>query len=84
MKRLRREPLLRMAAVTLLFFVLLRVGGADRHVAVLSGTVGAAGKTGVFLGLLYALSWLSVVLLVPVLTLAGVASVVMDQRRGVP
>jgi hypothetical protein len=80
MTRLKSEPLLRTALVTLLFFVLLRVGGAQTHVGVLSGTL-AAGKTGLFFGLLYALSWLSVVIVVPVLMLAGLGSLALEKGR---
>jgi hypothetical protein len=47
---------------------------------VLSGTLDG-GRVGLFFGLLYALSWFSVVVLVPALTVAGVASVLLGQTR---
>jgi hypothetical protein len=80
MNRWMKEPLLRSAVVTTTFFALLWVGGAPARVSVLSGTLDG-GRVELFFGLLYALSWFSVVVLVPVLTLAGVASVLLGQAR---
>lgn len=60
----------RAAVVTTLFLVLLEVLGARHFVGVLSGTLADGGRAGVFLGLLYTLTFLAVVVLVPVLLLA--------------
>lgn len=79
MKPFMREPLLRSALVTTAFFVVLRLCGAQQFVGALSGTL-EGGRWGLFFGLLYALSWFSVVLLVPVLVLAGVASLLLAHR----
>ena len=68
--------MIRSAVVTFLFFVVLHVAGCARFVGVLSGTLDG-GRWGLFLGLLYALSWFSVVVLVPILLLAGVADRVL-------
>ena len=75
-------PMIRSALVTTAFFILLHVSGCGRFVSVLSGTL-EGGRWGLFLGLLYALSWFSVVLLVPVLLLAGLSrAVVRRLARG--
>ena len=64
--------MIRSALVTGCFFVLLHVGGCQRFVGALSGTL-EGGRWGLFLGLLYALSWFTVVVLVPILLIAGLA-----------
>lgn len=72
--------LLRSALVTLAFFALLHLVGGRACVSVLSGTLDG-GRAQLFLGLLYALSYFSVVLLVPVLGLAGVAQQLVRRRE---
>ena len=62
--------MIRTAVVTSAFLLFLEVLGAREHVSVLSGTI-ACGKPALFLGLLYALTFFTVVLVVPPLLLAG-------------
>lgn len=63
----------RAAVVTTLFLVFLEVLGARQHVSVLSGTI-AGGQAALFLGLLYALTFFTVVLAVPPLLVAGLVT----------
>lgn len=65
--------MIRTAVVTSAFLLFLELLGAREHVSVLSGTI-AGGKPALFLGLLYALTFFTVVLVVPPLLLAGFAS----------
>lgn len=62
--------MIRSAVVTSVFLVFLEVLGAREHVSVLSGTI-AGGKAAMFLGLLYALTFFTVVFAVPPMLLAG-------------
>jgi hypothetical protein len=71
--------MIRSAIVTTLFLVLLEALGARAHVSVLSGTLDG-GKAALFLGLLYALTFLTVALLVPPLLLAGLADALAGRR----
>ena len=71
--------MIRGGVVTFLFFAALHVAGCARYVSVLSGTL-EGGRWGLFLGLLYALSWFAVVVIVPVLLIAGVAERVVARR----
>lgn len=65
--------MIRTAVVTSAFLVFLELLGARDHVSVLSGTI-AGGKPALFLGLLYALTFFTVVFVVPPLLLAGLVS----------
>ncbi|MBL8933713.1 MAG: hypothetical protein JNM69_04120 [Archangium sp.] len=65
--------MIRTAVVTSAFLLFLELLGAREHVSVLSGTI-TGGKPALFLGLLYALTFFTVVFVVPPLLLAGVAS----------
>ncbi|MDX2014221.1 MAG: hypothetical protein SFW67_28740 [Myxococcaceae bacterium] len=71
--------MIRSAVVTTLFLVLLEALGARSHVAVLSGTL-AGGKAVLFLGLLYAMTFLTVALVVPPLLLAGLLDALAARR----
>lgn len=72
----------RAAVVTTLFLVLLELLGARHFVGVLSGTLTDGGRAGAFLGLLYTLTFLAVVVLVPVLLLAdGLLHLLARARR---
>lgn len=62
--------MIRPAVVTTLFLVFLEVLGARQHVSVLSGTVDG-GKAAMFMGLLYALTFFTVVIFAPPALLAG-------------
>ena len=62
--------MMRAAGVTVVFFLALHAIGTQRFVSVLSGTL-EGGRAGLFLGLLYALTFFTVVLVVPALVLAG-------------
>lgn len=72
--------MIRSALVTFAFFAVLWVSGCGRLVGVLSGTM-AGGRLGLFFGLLYALTHFAVVVLVPVLLLAGVGSRALRRQR---
>lgn len=69
--------MIRSAVVTAVFFAFLELLGARQHVSVLSGTL-AGGKPALFLGLLYALTFFTVVLVVPPLLVTGLLT---RQRR---
>jgi hypothetical protein len=73
--------MIRPAVVTTLFLVLLEVLGARAHVSVLSGTLDG-GRAALFLGLLYALTFLTVAVVVPPLLAAGVVERLVSWRRG--
>jgi hypothetical protein len=75
--------MIRSAVVTTLFLALLEVLGARTHVSVLSGTLDG-GRAALFLGLLYALTFLAVAVLIPPLLLAGVVESVVARRRATP
>ena len=62
--------MIRSTVVTTLFLVFLEVLGARQHVSVLSGTVDG-GKAAMFMGLLYALTFFTVVVLAPPALLTG-------------
>ena len=63
--------MIRSTVVTTLFLVFLEVLGARQHVSVLSGTVDG-GKAAMFMGLLYALTFFTVVVLGPPALLTSV------------
>lgn len=65
--------MIRTAVVTSGFLLFLELLGAREHVSVLSGTI-AGGRAALFLGLLYALTFFTVVVAVPPMLLAGLAS----------
>lgn len=65
--------MIRTAIVTSAFLLFLELLGAREHVSVLSGTI-AGGRPALFLGLLYALTFFTVVFAVPPLLLAGLCS----------
>lgn len=65
--------MIRTAVVTSGFLLFLELLGAREHVSVLSGTI-AGGKPALFLGLLYALTFFTVVFIVPPMLLTGVVS----------
>ncbi|MDP3236603.1 MAG: hypothetical protein Q8S33_09560 [Myxococcales bacterium] len=69
--------MIRSTVVTALFLVFLEVLGARQHVSVLSGTVDG-GKAAMFMGLLYALTFFTVVVLGPPALLTGV---LLERRR---
>jgi hypothetical protein len=73
--------MIRPAVVTTLFLVLLEVLGARAHVSVLSGTLDG-GRAALFLGLLYALTFLTVAVVVPPLLAAGVVQTILARRSG--
>lgn len=60
---------LRTTVVTAAFFAFLELLGARQHVSALSGTV--TDRAALFLGLLYALTFFVVVLLLPPLLVTG-------------
>ncbi|MBL8924393.1 MAG: hypothetical protein JNJ54_36430 [Myxococcaceae bacterium] len=72
--------MIRSAVVTTVFFAFLEVLGARQHVSVLSGTL-SGGRPALFLGLLYALTFFTVVLVVPPLLVTGLLT---RPRREVP
>ena len=63
--------MIRSTVVSTVFLVFLEVLGARQHVSVLSGTVDG-GKAAMFMGLLYALTFFTVVVLGPPALLTGV------------
>lgn len=65
--------MIRTAVMTSAFLLFLELLGAREHVSVLSGTI-AGGRPALFLGLLYALTFFTVVLVVPPLLLSGLVS----------
>ncbi|MBE2253448.1 MAG: hypothetical protein IAE78_28225 [Myxococcus sp.] len=69
----------RAAVVTTLFLGLLELFGARAHVSVLSGTLDG-GRLALFFGLLYALTFFTVVLLGPPALLTGL----LLRRRRAP
>lgn len=71
--------MIRSTVVTTLFLVFLEVLGARQHVSVLSGTVDG-GKAAMFMGLLYALTFFTVVVLGPPALLTGL----LLRRRRAP
>lgn len=62
----------RTALVTIVFFALLEAFGARQFVSALSGTVTSHGA--LFLGLLYAVTFFAVVVVVPPLLVTGLLS----------
>jgi hypothetical protein len=72
--------MIRAGVVTLVFFCLLELLGAREHVSVISGTV-AGGRAAMFLGLLDALTFFTVVLVVPPLLVAGAIDARLERRR---
>ncbi len=71
--------MIRSTVVTTLFLVVLELLGARQHVSVLSGTV-AGGKASMFMGLLYALTFFTVVVFGPPALLTGLAQRVRRAR----
>ncbi|NMO15134.1 hypothetical protein HPC49_04335 [Pyxidicoccus fallax] len=63
-------------------YLVLHLLGGRGYVGMLSGTL-AGGPAGMAFGVLYALSWFSTVLLVPILLLAGLAhaALVLNRNR---
>jgi hypothetical protein len=72
--------MIRAAGLTFVFCLALHALGAQRFVSVLSGTL-EGGRAGLFLGLLYALTFFTVVLVVPALVLAGGLEHLARSRR---
>ena len=70
----------RTAVSTTLFLLLLEALGARAHVSVLSGTLDG-GRPALFLGLLYALTFLTVALVAPPLLIAGLLDALVARRR---
>ena len=71
--------MIRSTVVTALFLVFLEVLGARQHVSVLSGTIDG-GKAAMFMGLLYALTFFTVVVFGPPALLTGLAQRVRRAR----
>ncbi len=67
-----RSLALRTAVVTAAFFAFLELLGARQHVSALSGTV--TDRAALFLGLLYALTFFVVVVIVPPLLVTGLVT----------
>lgn len=73
--------MIRAALVMTALFLLLHLCGGRHSVGLLSGTL-EGGRASLVFGILYALSWFSTVLLVPVLLLTGLADVALRRRSG--
>lgn len=71
--------MIRAALVMTMLFLLLHLLGGRDSVGLLSGTM-EGGSSGLVLGMAYALSWFSAVLLAPVLLLAGLADLALRRR----
>lgn len=72
--------LIRTALVMATVFLVLHVLGGHHYSGMHSGTQ-EGGPPGLVFGVLYALSWFTTVLLVPVLLLAGLANVALSRVR---
>lgn len=72
--------LLRTSLVMAAVFGMLHLLGGRQYVGMLSGTL-EGGLAGLVFGVLYMLSWFTTVLLVPILLLAGLATVALHRVR---